>query len=92
VILRLEASPEAIVAAEEQFIQALEWARRQEALSWELRVASSLAALWHERSKTVEAEQLLSSVYNKFNEGFETSDLKAARALIHVLRTSLARS
>jgi hypothetical protein len=43
-------------------------------------------------SKTAEAEQLLSSVYNKFNEGFETSDLKTARVLIHVLRTSLARS
>jgi len=43
------------------------------------------------RSKTVEAEQLLPSVYNEFNE-LETSDLKTARALIHVLRTSLARS
>ena len=73
-------------------LQALDWARRQQALSWELRAATSLAELWHGRGKTADAEQLLSSVYNKFSEGFETSDLKTARALIHMFRTSLARS
>src|SRR5262249_28900228 len=82
-ILRLEGTANAIEAAENHFKQALEWARRQEALSWELRAAASLAELWHRRGKTAEADQLLSSVYNRFTEGFETADLKAARALIH---------
>jgi predicted ATPase len=89
---RLDQSATAVKAAEDHYLQALEWARRQEALSWELRAATSRAKLSHERRKSAEAEQLLSSVYNKFSEGFETSDLKTARALIHVLRRSRARS
>jgi predicted ATPase len=82
-ILRLEETADAIEAAEDSFKQALEWAHRQEALSWELRAATSLAELWYRRGKTAEADQLLSSVYSRFTEGFETADLKAARALIH---------
>jgi predicted ATPase/DNA-binding winged helix-turn-helix (wHTH) protein len=81
-ILRLEGTADAIEAAEDHFKQALEWARRQEALSWELRAATSLAQLWHRRGKTAEADPLLSSVYSRFTEGFETADLRAARALI----------
>jgi len=88
-LLRLDGSANAVNAAEDHFMQAFEWARRQEALSWELRAATSLAELWHGRGKTAEAEQLLSSVYNKFSEGFETSDLKTAHALINELRTKL---
>jgi tetratricopeptide (TPR) repeat protein len=73
------------VAAEDCFQQALDWARRQEALSWELRAAMSLARLWHQNGKTAEAHAVLSSVYNRFTEGFETSDLKTARVLMGTL-------
>ena len=89
-LLQLDGSTTAIKAAEEHFVQALEWARRQEALSWELRAATTLAEMWHGRGKTVEAEQLLSTVYNRFSEGFGTRDLKAAYALIKNLRKPLA--
>jgi len=87
-ILRLEGTADAIEAAENHFKQALEWAHQQEALSWKLRAATSLAELWHRRGQTAEADQLLSSVYRRFTEGFETADLKAARALIHEFRTA----
>jgi len=81
-LLRLEGSSEALAAAERHFMQALECARQQEALSWELRVATSLAELWHSQGKTADAHELLSSVYGRFNEGFETADLRNARALM----------
>ena len=68
--------------AESFFLQALDWARRQGALSWELRTATSLAKLWHQDGKTSEANDLLSAVYQRFDEGFDTSDLMAARALM----------
>ena len=56
-LLRLDGSADAIAAAEEHYKQALEWARRQEALSWELRAATSLAELWHGRGETADAER-----------------------------------
>jgi predicted ATPase/DNA-binding winged helix-turn-helix (wHTH) protein len=83
-LLWLNGTDAALGAAEENFLRALEWARGQQALSWELRAARSLAELWHECGKSKEAHQLLSSVYNRFNEGFETADLKSARLLIDV--------
>ena len=85
-ICRLGESADAAREAGGYFRQALDWARRQGALSWELRAATSLAKLWHHNDKTADADKLLSSVYDRFTEGFETSDLKAARALIDVLR------
>jgi predicted ATPase/DNA-binding winged helix-turn-helix (wHTH) protein len=91
-VLRLQRTTKAIEAAEDQFVQALEWARRQEALSWELRAATSLAELWHRKRKTEDAAQLLSSVYNRFTEGFETSDLKIARALIQEFEVTSTQS
>lgn len=91
-LLRLDGSATAVGAAEDHYLQALDWARQQQALSWELRAATSLAELWRGRGKTADAEQLLSSVYNKFSEGFETSDLKTAHALITKLRKALADS
>ena len=91
-LLQVDGSATAIEAAEDHFMQSLEWARRQEALSWELRAATTLAKMWHGCGKTVEAEQLLSSVYNRFSEGFGTRDLKAAYALINELRKPLAES
>jgi predicted ATPase len=69
-------------AAEDHFQQGLDWARRQGALSWELRCATSLARLWRDQARGEEARELLVSVYDRFTEGFATSDLKAAAALI----------
>jgi hypothetical protein len=85
-VLRLDGSTKEGEASEDYFQQALDGARRQEALSWELRAAMSLARLWHQNGKTDEANALLSAVYNRFTEGFETSDLKTARALMDELR------
>jgi predicted ATPase len=74
--------------AESFFLQAVDWARRQVALSWELRTATSLAKLWHQDGKTSEANDLLSAVYQRFDEGFDTSDLITARALMDEFRTT----
>jgi len=73
--------------AEDCFQQALDWARRQEALSWELRAANSLARLWRQNGKTAAAHEMLAAVYDRFTEGFDTADLRAARALLDELRT-----
>ncbi len=68
--------------AEECFHQAIEIARKQEAKSWELRAATSLARLWQGQGKKEEAHDLLAPVYNWFTEGFDTADLKDAKALL----------
>ena len=62
--------------------RALDVARKQSALSWELRIATTLAELWHQSGKSLQAAALLGPVYGRFNEGFATHDLKAARALL----------
>ena len=84
-LLLLEGAPEASAAAEGCFQQALEWARRQGALSWELRCATSLARLWRDQARGKPAHELLAAVFDRFTEGFATSDLKAAKALINEL-------
>ena len=71
--------------AEAHFQQALEIARRQEAKSWELRAATSLARLWQSRGKRQEAYGLLDPVYNWFTEGFDTADLQDAKTLLNEL-------
>jgi predicted ATPase len=68
--------------AETYFRQALDWARRQGALSWELRAATSLAGLLRDQGRAAGARALLQSVYDRFTEGFDTADLKAAKALL----------
>ena len=68
--------------AETCFQQALAVARQQQAKSWELRAATSLARLWQSRGKTTEAHDLLTPVYEWFTEGFDTADLKDAKALL----------
>jgi hypothetical protein len=73
-------------AAEDCFVRALDLARQQGALSWELRVATSLARLWRDQTQTQKAVELLAPVYHSFTEGFETTDLKAAKALVDDLR------
>jgi predicted ATPase len=77
--------PEAVVAAEGHFQQALDWARQQGALSWELRAATSLARLWRDQDRSKEARELLEPVYDRFTEGFATADLRAAKSLIEEL-------
>ena len=72
-------------AAEESYRQALEVARRQSAKFWELRAAMSLAQLWRDQGKPQQARELLAPVYGWFTEGFETRDLKEAKALLEEL-------
>ena len=62
--------------------QALEFARKQQAKSWELRAATSLAQLWAEQGRREEARELLAPVYGWFTEGFDTADLKDTKALL----------
>jgi adenylate cyclase len=76
--------------AETAIQRGIEVAHGQNALSWELRAATSLAQLWQQNVRTNEAEKLLSSVYNRFSEGFETADLITARALIDNFHNSLS--
>ena len=80
-ILR-EGAPQAATVAEQHFLRSLEWARRQGALSWELRTSTSLACLQHDQGRIAEARSHLQSVYDRFSEGFETADLKTARAYL----------
>jgi predicted ATPase len=61
-------------------------------LSWELRAAASLARMWRGQGRGKEAYALLAPVYNRFTEGFETADLKAAKALLGDLQVPDARS
>jgi predicted ATPase/DNA-binding winged helix-turn-helix (wHTH) protein len=68
--------------AENLFQRSLDLAARQSALSWELRGAMSLARLWRDRGHRHRAHGLLAPVYARFSEGFETADLKAAKALL----------
>jgi len=68
--------------AEAYFERALSVARQQQAKSWELRAAMSLARLWRDQGKSKQARELLSPVYDWFTEGFDTLDLKEAKALL----------
>jgi len=75
-------SPERDAAeAQAHFQRALEIARAQQARSWELRAAMSMARLWREQSRRAGAHDLLAPVYGWFTEGFDTADLKNAKAL-----------
>ena len=72
--------------AEVHFERALSVARQQEAKSWELRAAMSMARLWRDQGKPQQARELLAPVYDWFTEGFNTLDLMEAKALLHELR------
>jgi predicted ATPase len=63
-------------------MRSLEIARSQAALAWELRAATDLARLWGHANRRDEARQLLSGVYGRFTEGFDTPDLIEARRLL----------
>ena len=83
-LLLRQAVPDAS-QAETSFHQALDIARQQEAKSWELRAAISLARLWQSQNKRKDAYDLLAPVYNWFTEGFDTADLQEAKALLKQL-------
>jgi predicted ATPase len=68
--------------AEAYFARALAVARSQQAKSWELRAAMSMARLWRDQGKRDEASDLLAPVYGWFTEGFDTLDLKQAKTLL----------
>ena len=74
-----------IVDAEVRFRRALAIAGKQKARFWELRAATSLARLWRDQGKRDEARDLLAPVYGWFTEGFDTLDLKEAKALLDEL-------
>jgi predicted ATPase len=67
------------------FWQALDIARQQQTKTWEIRAATSLAHLWQQQGKRQEARELLTPVYRWFTEGFDTTDLQEARALLEEL-------
>ena len=71
--------------AQAYFERALEIARAQQARSWELRAAMSMARLWRDQGKRTQAHDLLAPVYGWFTEGFDTLDLKEAKALLDEL-------
>ena len=77
----MPANPDA-TKAEAYFERALAVARQQQAKSWELRAAMSLARLWRDQGKPQQARELLAPVYGWFTEGFDTLDLKEAKALL----------
>src|SRR5262249_26224249 len=83
-LLLWQAIPDA-PQAEACFQQALAIARRQQAKSWELRAAMSLARLWQRQGKRAEAHALLEPVYSWFTEGFDTADLQDAKILLKAL-------
>jgi predicted ATPase len=68
------------------FDKALAAARQQQAKSWELRAAMSMARLWRDQGKRDKTRELLAPVYGWFTEGFDTLDLKEAKALLDELR------
>jgi predicted ATPase len=71
--------------AEAYFLKALDIARAQQAKSWELCAAISLARLWQQQGKREEARQMLAEIYGWFTEGFDTVDLQEAKALLESL-------
>jgi predicted ATPase len=71
--------------AEAYFERALAVARQQKAKSWQLRAAMSMARLWRDQGKRQQAHDLLAPVYGWFTEGFDTLDLKEAKALLEQL-------
>jgi predicted ATPase/DNA-binding winged helix-turn-helix (wHTH) protein len=80
-ILMTSPAPD-LVLAERCLLQSLGLAERQSALSWQLRSATSLAQLYLTQKRSNQAKSVLSPLYRQFTEGFETSDLKAAKKLL----------
>jgi predicted ATPase/DNA-binding winged helix-turn-helix (wHTH) protein len=83
-----EVEPAAVAQAEACFSQSIEIARQQKAKSWELRTVMSLARLYQNQGKQEEARGRLTQIYDSFTEGFETVDLREAKALLDELSSS----
>jgi predicted ATPase len=84
---QVEASQgKSIEEAESCFLKAIAVARRQQAKSLELRASMCLSRLWLQRGRKQQARELLAEIYGWFTEGFDTSDLKEAKALLEELR------
>jgi predicted ATPase len=81
----LKHAPANMAPAEEAFLTAIAVAQQQRARSFELRATTSMARLWRDQGKRDEARELLASVYGWFTEGFDTRDLKEAKALLDEL-------
>jgi predicted ATPase/DNA-binding winged helix-turn-helix (wHTH) protein len=79
-------------SGEASLVAGLAEARRQHAQSWELRVACDLADLWQREGRLDDALALLSPIYDRFTEGFDTSDLRTARLLIENLKAKIAEA
>jgi predicted ATPase len=84
-LILLENAADAAVVAEQHFRRALDLARRQDVLFWELRTATSLARLWLDRHRAAEARALLGPVCSRFTEGFGTADLQRTKNLLEQL-------
>ena len=76
--------------AEECFHQSIKIARQQKAKSWELRAVMSLARIYQDQNKWAEAHGLLERIYSNFTEGFDTADLREAKALLDELSKASA--
>jgi predicted ATPase len=81
-LLLLRPAPDTIAEAERLFMESLDWARRQQTLSWELRTATSLSRLWLGQDQAPRARDLLAPIFARFTEGFATADLRAASRLL----------
>jgi class 3 adenylate cyclase/predicted ATPase len=84
--IRLMSLKPDVTKAEAHFDRALSVSREQQAKSWELRAAVSMARLWRDQGKRQQAHDLLAPVYGWFTEGFDTLDLKEAKSLLDELR------
>jgi predicted ATPase len=83
--LLLRKTPNDVTTAEAAFMRAIEVARSQQTRTFELRAATSMARLWRDEGKSQQARELLAPVYEWFTEGFDTRDLKEAKALLEEL-------
>jgi predicted ATPase len=83
--IALKSSEPDAVKVQTYFERALTVARQQQAKSWELRAAISMARLWRDQGKRDEARELLAPIYGWFTEGFDTRDLKDAKTLLDEL-------
>jgi predicted ATPase len=90
-LLLRQGLPGAAAAAEASFRKSLEVARSQQAKTWELRAATNLARLWSSQGRSPEGKKVLSEVYDWFAEGFDTPDLRDARALLDELSVDCVR-
>ncbi len=81
-----QAGPGSAEAAEESFLKAIEVARGRQSRSWELRAAMDLARLWRRLGRVADAQSRLAGIYGWFTEGYDTPDLREARALLEELK------